>query len=62
MNSNRTVTVGVKKTNQSSNQGPLGQGWIQTFGKRGGSKSEHPVTELLKGTPVQIFNDANFRA
>ena len=31
-------------------------GLIQTFGK-GGSKSEHPFTELLKGTPAQIFND-----
>ena len=33
------------------------QGRIQTFGK-GGSKSEYPFIELLKGTPFQIFNDA----
>ena len=27
-----------------------------------GSKSEHPFIELLDGTPVQIFNDANYGA
>jgi len=29
---------------------------------KGGSKSKHPFTEPLKDIPVQIFNDANYRA